>query len=366
MAFLIFGLAKDNPHTKMNQLYTLLLSIALFLSSKGTAQSIVAEATSVKTSEFYDLGYFTSPLTYSAYQGQTFQASSTNTLATIQFYIYDLQASGSVNIEIYSCSTATLWGSLLGTQSNVSINTTGWITADVSSLNIGVASGNYYGFRLVPSPSLQAGTGVTASDYPGGSVWATNSFGYSSFESNDLSFKVTGSAVLPVKLVSFTAQKENNKVLLQWSTATESNSKNFVVQYSVDQKDWSDIGTVAAAGNSNSIINYQYLYTNPPNGVNYYRLLQTDLDGKSSFSETRTVKFANDNKVFTVLSNPVQSNQLRIQLNENRTVSLFTTDGNLVWKKQLQPGLQTIDVSSCSKGLYLLQAGTLIERIVIK
>lgn len=350
----------------MKQLYTFLLFLALLLSSRVDAQSTVAEETSVKTGEFYDLGYFTSPVTYSAYQGQTFQASSTNTLATIQFYIYDLQASGSVNVEIYSCPTGTSWGSLLGTQSNVSINTTGWITADVSSLNVGVTSGNYYGFRLVPSPGLQAGTGVTASNYTNGSVWATSSFGYSDFENNDLSFKVTGNAVLPVKLISFTARKENNNVLLQWSTATESNSKNFIVQHSIDQKGWSDIGTVAAAGNSNLIKNYQYLHTGPINGVNYYRILQVDIDNKTSISKVVSVSTTNTESSIKVLNNPVSNGSLQLQLSAPVSLSFYTANGKLLWIKQFSSGLQQMDVSSYLKGIYFLKSKEFTWKIMIQ
>jgi hypothetical protein len=50
----------------------------------------------------------------------------------------------------------------------IGINTTGWVSVDVSALNIAVISGNYYGFKLIPQAGLNAGIGEGNISYDDG------------------------------------------------------------------------------------------------------------------------------------------------------------------------------------------------------
>ncbi len=67
---------------------------------------------------------------------------------------------------------------------------------------------------------------------------------------------------------------------------------------------WTGIGTVPAAGNSNITSNYSYVHTGPVTGINYYRILQTDMDNRNSYSDTRTLKFTKTDESFTIIGNP--------------------------------------------------------------
>ena len=212
------------------------------------------------------------------------------------------------DLQLYSASSQNAWGSLLGTITSISLpGTVGWVTIDVSSLNISVTAGNYYGFKLIPYVGGYNGFYISNNDYADGQTWASD-VGFDA--ASDFAFIVSTNITLPVSLTSFTAQKQNDHTLLQWSTASETNSKDFIVQRSHDGNNWNKIGTVAAAGNSQSTTNYNYVDNNPSAGINYYRLLQTDIDGKSSYSETRTVKFSTDSKAFSILVNPVKDGRV--------------------------------------------------------
>jgi hypothetical protein len=46
--------------------------------------------------------------------------------------------------------------------------------------------------------------------------------------------------------------------LLKWQTAFEQNSKHFIIQRSVDGVNFSNLATIAAAGNAADIRNYSY------------------------------------------------------------------------------------------------------------
>ncbi|MBC5994051.1 T9SS type A sorting domain-containing protein [Pontibacter cellulosilyticus] len=97
---------------------------------------------------------------------------------------------------------------------------------------------------------------------------------------------------LPVELISFRGAALDNTAKLNWSTATEKNNKHFDVEHSQDGKAFKKIGTVAGAGNSSSKLNYTFTDQTPGAGVNYYRLLQTDFDGKSTYSNIVAVEMA--------------------------------------------------------------------------
>lgn len=90
--------------------------------------------------------------------------------------------------------------------------------------------------------------------------------------------------VLPIELLSFTGACENDKAVLRWSTATETNNDYFTVERSVDSDDWEAIGTVPGAGNSQQVLNYVFNDPYPSLSLQYYRIKQTDLNGAFTYS----------------------------------------------------------------------------------
>ena len=96
----------------------------------------------------------------------------------------------------------------------------------------------------------------------------------------------TLSCVLPIELLSFTLYKNNNNdILLKWTTASEINNDYFTIEKSNTDIDFEILTNVRGAGNSSQLLNYSYIDYNPYNGINYYRLKQTDYDGQYSYSE---------------------------------------------------------------------------------
>lgn len=88
-----------------------------------------------------------------------------------------------------------------------------------------------------------------------------------------------GTITLPVTLLSFTVQNQNETVLAKWTTASESNNQFFSVERSADGFNWQLLDTVSGAGFSDYTIDYELTDTNPLSGLSYYRLSQTDFDG---------------------------------------------------------------------------------------
>jgi hypothetical protein len=85
--------------------------------------------------------------------------------------------------------------------------------------------------------------------------------------------------VLPVTLSSFEVINVDNSNELSWTTASETNNDYFIVEYSIDGQNWSQIQKVQGAGNSNSENTYLTYHRDFEKGINYYRLKQVDYDG---------------------------------------------------------------------------------------
>jgi len=86
---------------------------------------------------------------------------------------------------------------------------------------------------------------------------------------------------LPVSLLSFEAKCEVNRIDLEWVTASEKNNDYFTIEKSMDAVNWQKLVTIPGNGNSNTIIHYSAQDNAPYNGESYYRMKQTDFDGKS-------------------------------------------------------------------------------------
>jgi hypothetical protein len=92
---------------------------------------------------------------------------------------------------------------------------------------------------------------------------------------------------LPIELLSFQAEPEGDKVLLDWATASERDNAYFTIQRSANGVHFVDLLRTAAVGDSWSRNDYSAVDEAPLSGISYYRLRQTDVDG--SFSESAIV-----------------------------------------------------------------------------
>ncbi len=143
----------------------------------------------------------------------------------------------------------------------------------------------------------------------GGGTWSIDWGNLTSFSN----FTVTDeSAVLPIELLQFEAKVENNKVKLLWSTASEINNDYFTIEKTMNGVDFEMVTTLPGAGNSNQLLEYSTYDNEPYQGVSYYRLKQTDFDGKYEYSELVPVTYLGEEKEKTikVFPNPLTEGNL--------------------------------------------------------
>lgn len=84
---------------------------------------------------------------------------------------------------------------------------------------------------------------------------------------------------LPIELVGMTAYPIDQGVVLEWTTATEIDSRAFAILRSPDLVQWSALVQVAAAGQSYTTRVYRWTDTEPVEGLVYYQLKGEDIDG---------------------------------------------------------------------------------------
>jgi hypothetical protein len=149
-----------------------------------------------------------------------------------------------------------------------------------------------------------------------------------------------GTAPLPIELTSFTAELDNTSVMLKWTTATEVNNDFFTVERSRNGMSFEEVAKVDGAGNSSTSMSYSAPDKSPLEGTSYYRLKQTDYDGKYEYSQIIAIEYQNTATgcVLKVYPNPCMGGPCNVDLAEcdneespEITVELIDAAGNKVY-----------------------------------
>jgi hypothetical protein len=160
---------------------------------------------------------------------------------------------------------------------------------------------------------------------------------------------------LPVKLVKFSVQKENETALLQWSTTEEINSDRFEIEHSTDARKWEKLGEVSAAEESKSLFSYHFTHVTPFPGSNYYRLKMVDRDGTFAYSKIENLKLSSLTQTI-VYPNPVADRLFINTANGMNTLKVEIT--NVVGRRVLlTEGISLksgINLSKLPVGIYFL------------
>jgi len=196
-------------------------------------------------------------------------------------------------------------------------------------------------------------------------------------EASQATITKTPPAVLPVELLYFTGKAAAGQVNLVWATATEKNNKYFVVERSVDGKNFTRVGRVAGAGNSISEVKYTFTDQNTPQGRVYYRLQQIDFDDVYVYTKVIAVNMAAKATSSQLLAYPnPTTGQLNLIITatapDNYTIEVRDIAGKLLLVKKTTIDTQTtavnLDLQSLPAGTYLVTArskeGQAVTRIV--
>ncbi len=188
----------------------------------------------------------------------------------------------------------------------------------------------------------------------GSGPYTISASGFTSFSPFGVSSDL---AVLPIKLSSFTAIKNGATTDIAWTTETELNNDFFNVERSTNGTDFRSIGKKEGAGNSVSRVNYGFIDENPSQGINYYRLKQTDFDGRFSYSKVVSVNHNAKNKVAIT----PKTTQGRLNINsdlKDYSVEVYNISGQLVKTFSNLSLTQSIDIDELNMGVYFLKVSS--------
>ncbi|AXY73506.1 T9SS C-terminal target domain-containing protein [Paraflavitalea soli] len=164
---------------------------------------------------------------------------------------------------------------------------------------------------------------------------------------------------LPMKLISFTAQEKNNTIVLNWKATAESQLRRYEVERSVDGRNFTKIGEVAAR-NAAGAIAYSLVDQSPNNGSNYYRLRVEDLDGAAEYSQILRLTLHNGGQVIAIYPNPVINSSFVLQFShvpqDDYRLEVYNSIGSRVFSQSIKhPGrssTQTIQMGTVAPGIY--------------
>ncbi|HSZ24868.1 MAG TPA: T9SS type A sorting domain-containing protein, partial [Cytophagaceae bacterium] len=272
-------------------------------------------------------------------------------------------ASGNITVTIQNSSSVTVFQQTYTVPTNstaytVNINN----TFPMGSYTISVASGAaFQWFGGTWAGGTNAGqislpTYGPAGEYP----LANLSYSYTNYSVTTTcsqEVQVNLSCSLPVELIDFTGQAAQQSVNLQWTTTSEINNDYYDVQRSSDGVHFQTIGMVNGGGNSKTILSYRYQDSNPTNGINYYRLLQYDFNGKSTPSNDISVSFNESGKSFTVAPNPfTESFAVALQDLSGGELTILDALGRSLYSQSIEAGTEKIQLGNqLSKGAYVLR-----------
>ena len=182
---------------------------------------------------------------------------------------------------------------------------------------------------------------------------------------------------LPVELTYFRAEADDNRVALNWQTASETNNSHFLIQRRTDKGAFENVGRKEGFGTSYEAYTYRFQDRVSAQGTVYYRLKQVDFDGSFEYSDIKAVKGNNTQKALALSITGIYPNpfigQLRMQVssadNQAITLQLRSVAGNLHQQKRLSGARTENEViwsglANLPSGTYVLTAQTNNNRVV--
>lgn len=266
-----------------------------------------------------------------------------------------------LKVRVYYSNTEKLNTSVANSQANNWIKYEGNAAALISDVNTdGVLNS---GTATMITPDISGvEDGVSFVDFYNVSSFSSFAF---------ISSTETIGTVLPVTMISFTAERQGTAAILRWSTANEQSNKGFDIQHSADSKAWRSIGFVNSAalhGNSDQKLDYSYTDKAPANGMNYYRLKQTDFDGRYVYSVIRQLSFSNTS--ISIHPNPITDYLTIDGLSGGESIKVYDAAGKMIKEIRSAQSSAVIDLSAFSQGSYNIYItatdGTVVSRKVVK
>lgn len=169
-----------------------------------------------------------------------------------------------------------------------------------------------------------------------------------------------GGNVLPVNWLHFNAVIQAGSVYLQWDVSHEINVGYYSVEHSVDGAHFETLATVAAYNNGANTNTYTYQHNKPAPGMHYYRIKETDKDGKTLYTKIAAVRVAGKSS-FTATPNPTRDVVNITAGDVIKEIDCYNAMGQLV--KKVTPAANTyrLSLKQLAAGVYTIKVVTATE-----
>ena len=163
---------------------------------------------------------------------------------------------------------------------------------------------------------------------------------------------------LPIELISFDGYADGEVNVLNWSTASERNNDYFTIERSEFGMKWQEIGKIDGAGNSSVEIKYEFIDQEPLVSTSYYRLKQTDYDGKYEYFDIISIE--NESQIFYVYTK--EGDNDHFYFSDKQYFELY----NMMGQKVDRGESNQIDVSGLNPGIYLLKIHGYTQKLFLR
>jgi hypothetical protein len=246
---------------------------------------------------------------------------------------------------------------LSGGTYNLRVEGTGFGTVlDVNDLRISLAA------SVVGTAGTNAGTTTNPQ---------VNRTGLTDAElANTFFFGFSSSTPLPITLLYFKAYPVNDEVKLDWETTAEFNNDHFTILRSTNTSVWEIVTVISGSGNSSVDQKYTTVDAHPYSGISYYKLQQTDRDGKTSFSHVVSVSI-DQTAIIRVNPNPA-TDQIFITTPGPGKLEyqLYNSAGRIMMvTSEASPNSVRLSISDLPAGTYYINTifnGVKLTKTIIK
>ncbi len=313
------------------------------LGNGGVYAPISISAPASASSVFQAQYYFQSP------PNNTSLGSGVNNVSNLEFWSLN-QTTGTDQVHVSLSWTNSTGHGISDTSSLIIVreNATQWVNTGARTLSGNTTAGSMRSFST------------------------QGSFGNFTIGSNG------GGNALPIKLLSFDAQKNGDVVDLSWVTAEEINNDFFTIERSVDGQVFEELTQVQGAGTSSESRSYSTIDNDPLSGTSYYRLKQTDFNGQYEYFPMVAVDFENTVSTVSVVENLTVgpnpfSNEFTLSFSTEEAgifeVNVMNMNGQLVHHDVMpveygQNRYRFVDRQQLPAGMYfvnLIKAGQILE-----
>ena len=195
-------------------------------------------------------------------------------------------------------------------------------------------------------------------------IWITAGIASDNHRVDNVTYKAV--STLPIELTNFDYSCNNETLKLNWSTASETNNDYFVVLGSDDALEWTEVGKIAGANNSNTKLNYYFNIPKHYSNLNYYKLNQVDFDNSYSYSNILYLDCQPKSKI-EIFPNPFADElNLKVYTNELMPYQISTVFSQVVNSGYVNSESSTIKLSDLPSGIYFIKVNNSNSYKIIK